>query len=229
MFTGIVQAVGHIAALEQGDGDARIRIRAGALDLSGAVLGDSVSVSGVCLTAVALHDDGFSADVSAETRRCTTFSGLRAGDPVNLEKALTLSAPLGGHLVSGHVDGVGEVIRREQAGASTRYVIRAPGELARYIAAKGSICVDGVSLTVNTVAGAEFWVNVVPHTLAVTTLGRYAAGTRVNLEVDLVARYLERLVMGDAAAERGGVSRALLARYGFLRPDERARRRGKQT
>jgi riboflavin synthase len=182
VFTGIVQAVGRIVRAGPHE------IETGALDLSGVSVGDSISVQGVCLTVTALSGRGFSADVSAETLGVT--AGLDRPGPVNLEKALRAGDPLGGHLVSGHVDGVGELVRRE----GSVFAFRAPPLLARYIARKGSICIDGVSLTVNRVEDDGFEVNLIPHTLAVTTLGSLQPGKRVNLEVDLVARYLERLL-----------------------------------
>lgn len=218
MFTGIIQAVGRIAAIEVRDGDARLRIAAGGLDLGGVQLGDSIAVSGVCLTAVALDAGSFAADVSAETLACTTLGARRAGDAVNLEKALTPSSRLGGHLVSGHVDGVGEVRERRADARSVRFRIQAPDALAKYVAAKGSICVDGVSLTVNAVDGGVFELNIVPHTLAHTTLDALQAGSRVNLEVDLIARYLERLLLGDrAASPAASITHAFLAEHGFLK------------
>lgn len=182
MFTGIVQAVGRIVRAGPHE------IDAGELDLAGVAVGDSVCVQGACLTVTALTGRGFRADVSAETLAVTT--GLAGPGEVNLEKALRAGDPLGGHLVSGHVDGVGTLVRRE----GSVFAFRAPPQLARYVARKGSICVDGVSLTVNRVAGEEFEVNLIPHTLQVTTLGRLAPGANVNLEVDQVARYLERLL-----------------------------------
>jgi riboflavin synthase len=219
MFTGIVQSVGRIAAVEARGGDARLRIRSGKLPMGDVSAGDSIAVNGVCLTAVELPGDGFAADVSRETLSLTTLGDLGAGSAVNLEKALTLGTPLGGHLVSGHVDGVGEVLERRDDARSVRLRIRAPAGLARYIAPKGSICVDGTSLTVNAVDGPLFELNIVPHTLEETITDGYAPGTRVNLEVDLIARYLERLLLGDQAAEPGagqGVTRELLGRHGFL-------------
>jgi riboflavin synthase len=217
MFTGIIQAVGEIVAVEPKGGDCRLRIRAGKLDLADVRLGDSIAVNGVCLTAVELPGDGFVADVSGETLSLTTLGGLSRGDAVNLEKALTPTTRLGGHLVSGHVDGLGEVLALRDDGRSVRYDIRAPDALARYIAPKGSICVDGVSLTVNRVDGAVFSVNIVPHTQQETTIRFYRAGTRVNLEVDLIARYLERLLLGEKAAQPGaGLTEAFLAEHGFL-------------
>lgn len=193
MFTGIVQAVGRIARREERGGDARIVIDAGALDLADVALGDSIAVAGVCLTAVALDGAQFAADVSAETLRLTTLGALAAGDAVNLEKSLRLADRLGGHLVSGHVDGVGAVAAVHDDGGSQRWTFRAPAALARYIAVKGSICVDGTSLTVNEVSADTFGVTLIPHTLAATTFGARKAGDAVNLEVDLVARYVERL------------------------------------
>lgn len=193
MFTGIIQAVGRIAVHEQQGGDARLVIDAAALDLGDVAIGDSIAVAGVCLTAVELEGARFSADVSAETLRLTTLGALRAGDPVNLEKSLRLADRLGGHLVSGHVDGIGTIARIDDDGASQRWTFSAPQALLRYIAVKGSICIDGTSLTVNTVERDAFGVTLIPHTLAVTTFGARATGDAVNLEVDLVARYVERL------------------------------------
>lgn len=216
MFTGIIEAVGRIAALEPKGADLRVRIECGALDLADLQAGDSVAVSGVCLTAIELTGDGFWADVSAETLARTIFGDLQAGSPVNLEKALTPTTRLGGHLVSGHVDGVGTLVERRLEGRSERMRIQVPPHLARYIAEKGSICVDGVSLTVNAVDGAVFDINIVPHTLRATTLGEFRQGRRVNLEVDIIARYLERLLMGDKAAESGGgITEAFLQQHGF--------------
>ncbi|MBL8252810.1 MAG: riboflavin synthase [Candidatus Competibacter sp.] len=216
MFTGIIAAVGTITALQPRSGDVRLRITAGKLDLSDVQLGDSIAVSGVCLTAVELPGDGFWADASRETLECTILGGAAPGMKVNLEKALTPTTRLGGHLVSGHVDGIGTVTEWRLDGRSWRLRIQAPDALARYIAAKGSICVDGVSLTVNRVDGAAFELNIVPHTLAETTLADFKTGRRVNLEVDLIARYLERLLLGDRAAQPGGVlTEALLREHGF--------------
>ncbi|OIO79360.1 MAG: riboflavin synthase [Hydrogenophilales bacterium CG03_land_8_20_14_0_80_62_28] len=198
MFTGIIQAVGHIHSLtEKGGGDARVTIAGGGLNLNDVALGDSIACNGVCLTVVERTAEHYSVDVSAETFNCTT--GFAPGEAVNLEKALRLSDHLGGHLVSGHVDGVGEVIHfapvsaADQA-ASWRLDVRAPGALARYIAVKGSVAVNGVSLTVNTVHGDEFSINLIPHTLENTMLGRLKTGSKVNLEADMLARYAERLL-----------------------------------
>ena len=201
MFTGIIQAVGELAALEPRGGDLRLRIRTGKLPLDDVALGDSIAANGVCLTVTELPGDGYWADVSVETLNATTLGGLAVGARVNLEKALTPASRLGGHIVSGHVDGVGEVVSLAEDARSWRFVFRAPDALARYIAHKGSICVDGTSLTVNAVHGAEFDLNIIPQTMAETIFGAYEPGTRVNLEVDLIARYLERLVLGDRAAD----------------------------
>jgi len=192
MFTGIVTAVGRIAsARPHGDG-LRLRIDAPGFGMDDVALGDSIALQGVCHTVVAKDAAGFDVDTSAATLAVTT--GLAEGREVNLEKSLTLADRLGGHLVSGHVDGVGTVTAFEDLGGSWRLEIEMPAELARYVARKGSIAVDGVSLTVNSVAGRRFEVNIIPHTRAVTTLRRLAAGAAVNLEVDMTARYLERLV-----------------------------------
>ncbi|TDR48754.1 riboflavin synthase alpha chain [Tahibacter aquaticus] len=193
MFTGIIQAVGRIAALEPVGGDLRISIDASGLDLADVRLGDSIAVDGVCLTAIALDGTQFAADVSVETLNCTTLGQLKPGSRVNLEKALRLADRLGGHLVSGHVDGVGEVVSVLPEARSLRWTFAVPAALARYIAAKGSVAINGVSLTVNAVDGRRFGVNLIPHTMQNTTFGDCAAGTPVNIEVDLMARYAERL------------------------------------
>lgn len=191
MFTGIIQAIGRIHDYEARGADARMVIHGGGLDLSDVSPGDSIAVNGVCLTAIDLSRDSFTVDVSAETLRCT--EGFLPGAEVNLEKALRASDRLGGHIVSGHVDGVGSVSRFEPAGESHFVEIEAPASLARYIAAKGSITVNGVSLTVNQVEGCRFTLNLIPHTLGQTTLKHLKPGSRVNLEIDMVARYVERL------------------------------------
>lgn len=196
MFTGIVAAVGRIVSSEAASGGLRLHIDAAGLALDDVAVGDSIAVNGVCLTAVALDRAGFEADVSQQTLEC--IAGFTAGARVNLEKALRLADRLGGHLVSGHVDGVGEVCRVEPAGDNCLLAITAPAELAKYIARKGSIAVNGVSLTVNAVRGAEFVVNLIPHTLHATNLHDLKIGDGVNLEVDLLARYAERLL--DASA-----------------------------
>ena len=216
MFTGIVEAVGTLVSLEPRAGDGRAIIHAGAMSLEDVAIGDSIAVSGVCLTAVELRGSAFAADVSGETLERTAFGRLRAGAPVNLEKALTPGGRLGGHLVTGHIDGLGEVVSRAPAARSVQFSLQTPDRLARYIAEKGSICVDGVSLTVNAVQGSRFDLNIVPHTLERTTLGSLAPGDLVNLEVDIVARYLERLLLGSRASESGaGLTREFLAEHGF--------------
>lgn len=219
MFTGIIEAVGTVSALESRGSDMRVTIRSGELDLGDVKLGDSIAVNGICLTAVALPGDGFVADVSGETLKRSAFVRLKVGSRVNLEKALTPTTRLGGHLVSGHVDGVGELLSLKNDGRSVRMRIQAPAELAKYIAEKGSITVDGVSLTVNAVDGALFDLNIVPHTMQETTLNDFVVGQRINLEVDLIARYLERLVLGDKAAQSGddGITMAFLAEHGFVK------------
>jgi len=216
MFTGIIQSIGKISQIQPKGGDFRLVIETGKLPLSGAQLGDSIAVSGVCLTAIELGDGRFSADVSRETLSRTTLGDLKPGSRVNLELALTPTTRLGGHIVSGHVDGVGEVVERKADARSVRFAIEAPANLAKYIAEKGSICVDGVSLTVNSVDGLRFDLNIVPHTLAETTIEEYQPGRKVNLEVDLLARYLERLLLGEKAACSGNVTEELLASAGFI-------------
>lgn len=219
MFTGIVETVGRVAQLQPRDGDLRLRIDTGKLSLADVALGDSIATNGVCLTVVELTGNGFWADVSRETLAFTTIGAWRVGEPVNLEKALMAQSRLGGHIVSGHVDGVGEIIERSDDARSIRLTVQAPRELAKYIAHKGSICVDGTSLTVNAVHGADFELNIIPHTAQLTVIGGYRSGTRVNLEVDVIARYLERLLQGDAAANAatkpGGITTAFLAEHGF--------------
>jgi riboflavin synthase len=199
MFTGIVAATGKIAEIELHEGEGRFRFATGKLLLAGVRLGDSIAVNGACLTVVELHaggnlENGFSADVSRETIDCTTLGDRAVGDGINLEKALTLGEALGGHMVTGHVDGVGVVVALTPDGESLRLSIEAPEQLARYIAAKGSVCVDGTSLTVNRVDGGVFELMIVPHTQSETIIAGYQQGTRVNIEVDIIARYLERLM-----------------------------------
>jgi len=220
MFTGIIESIGKIAKMEKRGGDVRLHIATGKLDLSDVALGDSIAVNGVCLTAVVLPGDGFVADVSNETLSLTSLGQLSTGSPVNLEKALTMSTRLGGHLVSGHVDGLGEVVAKSEDARSIRFTVKAPDELAKYIAHKGSITVDGTSLTVNAVSGAEFELNIVPHTAQETIMSEYEVGQKVNLEVDLVARYLERLLLGDKAANAhadGGLNIQKLMEAGFVK------------
>jgi riboflavin synthase len=219
MFTGIIESIGSIRALTPKGGDVRVHVATGKLDLGDVKLGDSIAVNGVCLTAVELPGDGFWADVSRETLDVTAFVDLKVGSRVNLEKALTPTTRLGGHLVSGHVDGVGEIVSRVENARAIQFRVRAPRELAKYISHKGSITVDGTSLTVNAVNGAEFELTIVPHTLAETIMADYRPGRKVNLEVDLLARYLERLLMGDKAAEptQGGITESFLAENGYLK------------
>jgi len=223
MFTGIIQAVGTVAAKQASGRDMRLRIQTGKLALDDVALGDSICTSGVCLTVVELPGDGYWADVSVETLDFTTLGALPLGSRVNLEKALTPGSRLGGHIVSGHVDGVGEVVSLAEDARSVRVVVRAPDQLARYIAQKGSICVDGTSLTVNAVSGACFELNIIPQTLQETIFDQYRPGTRVNLEVDIIARYLERLMQGDAAAvpASGGLSLQALEANGYLEGSNR--------
>lgn len=218
MFTGIILAIGKITAIQPKGGDFRLNIDTGKLYLEDTDLGDSIAVNGVCLTAVELRKNFFSADVSNETLSRTSLKSVTVGTSVNLELALTPTTRLGGHIVSGHVDGLGTVVSKHQDGRSYRFQFKAPNKLAKYIAEKGSICINGVSLTVNEVDGAKFTVNIVPHTLQETTLGELSAGTEVNLEVDLLARYMERLMQGEAAAMPGSmVTEELLQNAGFIK------------
>ena len=195
MFTGIVQEVGQVLAREPRGGDVRLTVGCARLDLASLRVGDSVCVQGCCLTAIEISGNTFAADLSRETLALTTLGELRAGAGVNLEPALRAGDPLGGHLVSGHIDGVALVTAAQADARSLRLSIETTAELARYLAPKGSVAVDGVSLTLNEVTGTSFGVNIIPHTQSHTTLGRLAAGARVNLEVDQVARYLQRLML----------------------------------
>ena len=197
MFTGIIQAVGRIAEIDAGEQDIRLRIETGKLPLADVALGDSIATSGVCLTVTELPGDGFWADVSPETLSLTSLGSKGVGDAVNLETSLTLSTPLGGHLVSGHVDGVGYIEQIMEDARFWRVKVAAPDNLARYIAMKGSICVDGTSLTVNQVDGSVFELTIIPQTWQETVFSEYVAGSPVNLEVDVIARYLERLMQFD--------------------------------
>jgi len=194
MFTGIVQGVGRIRSVEPHGGDVTMWIETGEVPLAGVEIGGSIAVNGCCLTAIELEPRAFMADLSRETLSLTTAGQWQPGTTVNLEKALTAGQALGGHYVTGHVDGVGQVVARHDDARSVRVEFDVPAELARYIARKGSVTVDGVSLTVNGASGTRFDVNLVPHTRGVTIVGGYRVGTRVNLEVDIIARYLERLV-----------------------------------
>mgnify|MGYP000282682668 FL=1 len=201
MFTGIIQAVGRIAAIESGEQDIRLCIESGKLPLEGVSLGDSIATSGVCLTVTELTGEGYWADVSPESLSLTTLGTKAIGDSVNLETSLTLSTPLGGHLVSGHVDGVGHVDDIIEDARFWRVRITAPETLARYVAMKGSICVDGTSLTVNQVEGCHFELTIIPQTWEETVFSEYRVGSPVNLEVDVIARYLERLMQFEASTE----------------------------
>lgn len=200
MFTGIVQAVGTVRQVSPYGQDRRLLVEPGTLDLTELRSGDSLAIDGCCLTLVSSAASGLAVDVSGETLSRTTLGDLALGDRINLERALTPSSALGGHWVSGHVDSTAELLERRPSGRSECWRLRSPERFARYIAEKGSICLAGVSLTVNGVTGVEFEVTLVPHTLQVTTLGSLSPGGCMNLEVDLIARYLERLMLGDAAA-----------------------------
>ena len=217
MFTGIIQSVGRMARIEPRGGDVRLTVDTASsgqdtFDLSDVQLGDSIAVSGVCLTVVTLEPHGFSADVSNETLSLTTLGKLNAGAPVNLEKALRLADRLGGHLVSGHVDGLGKVASITADGRSQRWMFEVPAALARYIAAKGSVCIDGTSLTVNEVSGSRFGVNLIPHTVEHTAFHARRVGDAVNIEVDVVARYIERLL---SSGETPRLDEAFLKQHGF--------------
>lgn len=211
MFTGIIKAKGTIKAMDKRGGDVRLSVRSAGLPWSDYEVGESIAVNGVCLTAVALHEDGFDTDVSVETLDVTALGGLSTGSAVNLEPAISLGERLGGHLVSGHVDCTGKVVSREADARSIRLTIEIPKEYARYVAKKGSVCIDGVSLTVNQVSGNMFDLNIIPHTSEVTIINDYAAGTVVNVEVDLLARYLERLLDKDG----DGISLEFLKAHGY--------------
>ena len=211
MFTGIIKAKGTIGAIGRRGGDVRLTVRSDGLPWDDYEVGESIAVNGVCLTAVALHEDGFDTDVSVETLDVTGLGGLDVGSEVNLEPSISLGERLGGHLVSGHVDCTGKVVSRESDARSIRLAIEIPQAYARYVAKKGSVCVDGVSLTVNEVSGSTFELNIIPHTAEVTIIGGYAPGTIVNVEVDLLARYLERLLVQDD----DGVSLEFLKSHGY--------------
>ena len=202
MFTGIISAMGHISNLQHCDGDVRLTIDSDSLGFVDVALGDSIACNGACLTVVELGESSFAADVSRETLRLTTIGTWQSGARINLEKAMQATDRFGGHIVSGHIDGMGEVVERRSDARSEWFKIRAPRELAKYIAHKGSITVDGTSLTINRIDGTDFELNIIPQTMSHTVIGNYQAGTPVNLEVDLVARYLERLLLGDRAADR---------------------------
>lgn len=212
MFTGIVRAQGCIAAATGVGGDVRLSIQSDGLPFDGYDLGESIAVNGVCLTATALRPDGFDTDVSTETLAVTSLHGLGEGSMVNLEPSLSLGDRLGGHLVSGHVDCLGTVVRLDEDARSIRLGIEIPAEYARYVARKGSVCIDGVSLTINAVSANGFDLNIIPHTAETTIIGDYETGTRVNVEVDMLARYVERLL----AKDEDGVSLDFLKANGYV-------------
>jgi riboflavin synthase len=217
MFTGIILAVGKISQIEKKMGDVRLAINTGTLSLKGAKLGDSIAINGICLTVVELGDNHFVADISNETLARTNLNSVSIGTSVNLELALTPQARMGGHIVSGHVDGLAKLVEQTPDGRSIRFKFKAPDDLAKYIAEKGSICLNGISLTINQVEGVEFSVNIVPHTLKETTLGEILVGDSVNLEVDLLARYMERLMKGNREEEHASrVTKNLLKKSGFI-------------
>jgi riboflavin synthase len=220
MFTGIIEAVGEVVTSQSKQGDIRLRINTGKLDLSDVKLGDSIATNGVCLTVVDLPGDGFWADVSKESITHTNILDWKIGKSVNLEQALTLATRLGGHMVTGHVDGLGIILSRHEDARSVRFKIKAPAELSKYIAAKGSITVDGVSLTVNSIEEATagttiFDLNIVPHTVQETVIQDYQVGHSVHLEVDVIARYLERMMQQNNEQPKPGISQAFLAKNGF--------------
>ncbi len=217
MFTGIIETVGHVARREEVGGDVRLTLKTGELDMSELSLGDSIAVNGVCLTAIKFDTGSFSADVSSETVSLTTLKDLAVGSPVNLERALLPTTRLGGHLVSGHVDGLGTVLNIKPDARSIVLSIQAPQNLKRYIAVKGSVCIDGISLTLNTVEDDIFSLNIVPHTQQQTIIKNYSPGCRVNLEVDLIARYLERLLLTQNPNSPPDISLEKLAEAGFIR------------
>ena len=214
MFTGIVRDKGTVTSVSPAGGDVRLLVRSSHLPWSDFTLGESIAVNGVCLTAVELAADGFASDVSRETLDLTNLGDLKAGAEVNLEPSLALGERLGGHLVSGHVDGVGTIAAIEPDARSVRLRIAPPSELMRYVARKGSVCVDGVSLTINAVSASDFSVNIIPHTAEETIISSYAVGRRVNIEVDLLARYLEQLL---TRADESGVTREFLEAHGYVR------------
>jgi riboflavin synthase len=220
MFTGIIAAVGKLQKIEDRSGDKRVTIETGELDMSDVALGDSIAVNGVCLTVIEFDAHRFAADVSVETIEHTGFKHYSIGQAVNLEKALRATDRLGGHLVSGHVDGIGEVLSIAEDARSWRFEFAAPKAISHYIAHKGSITIDGISLTVNQVNANRFSVNIVPHTLKMTSMHSFKQGTQVNLEVDLIARYLERLLTGDQATDASNtraIDIELLAKTGFIK------------
>ncbi len=217
MFTGIIEAVGQIVSKTAKGGDVALRIASGELDLSDVKLGDSIATNGVCLTVVKQEADGFWADVSNETMRHSSLADLGPGDAVNLEKAMLATSRFGGHIVSGHVDGLGTVLSLENDGRSVKIEIEPAADLKKYIAHKGSITIDGVSLTVNELTSQGFLLNIVPHTAQETIIDNYQAGRKVNLEVDVIARYLEQLLKPEQAAPKSKLSKEFLAEHGFYK------------
>jgi riboflavin synthase len=215
MFSGIVQGLGRINASTEKSGDRALVIGTQGVDLGEIRPGDSIAVNGVCLTATEISPNAFAADVSAETLACTTLGGLKAGDPVNLEGSLKLGQAIAGHLVYGHIDGIGKVVELTDVGRSIVLTVAVPRALSRYIAQKGSVTIDGVSLTVNSVADDRFTVNIIPHTRETTVISAYRAGTPVNIEVDMIARYLERLI----ATDHSTISLDTLKHHGFIQSD----------
>ena len=217
MFTGIIEATGSVASLQNIESEWRLVVSAGKLNLDDVSIGDSIAVNGCCLTVVELEQERFSADVSNETMSCTTLGNLQVGSAVNLEKAMLATSRFGGHIVSGHIDGVAVLSNSSADGKSIRMVFDAPVGLAKYIAAKGSICIDGTSLTVNEVRGVTFTINVIPHTQEETAISDYVIGQQVNLEVDLVARYIERLMHTSSAANTDAsvINADFLKEHGF--------------
>ncbi len=217
MFTGIVEATGKIALLQKKQGDLAIRIQSKNLDMNDVKLGDSIATNGVCLTVVDKHVDGFSADLSNETISLTGFAHYALGQTVNLEKAMQPVSRLGGHLVSGHVDGIATITAINTNARATEYWLATDENLMKYIPYKGSVCIDGISLTVNAVEGNKFKLTIVPHTSGQTTIADFQVGTKVNLEVDQIARYLERLVKGAEHPTGSDISMSLLAKAGFIK------------
>ena len=219
MFTGIIEAVGKVAAIVRQGPDAKVTVECPTLDLSDVKLGDSIATNGVCLTVTALTNNSYSADVSGETMKLTGFASIAPGTKVNLEKAMLPTTRFGGHIVSGHVDGVGKVTDVSQLGKAWEYWIEAPSDISKYIAHKGSITVDGISLTVNEVNHHSFKLTIVPHTSSDTTIAEFKVGTMVNLEVDIIARYVERMLTGQSHEAKGesGVTMATLAQAGFIK------------
>lgn len=219
MFTGIIEAIGHVKSIKHHAQDITITMDAGDLDLSDVKLGDSIAHNGVCLTVTKLNDNGFDVDLSVETLKRSGFASIKTGFAINLEKAMQMNDRFGGHIVSGHVDGMGEITSITELGSAVEYWVKAPDNLAKYIAQKGSITVDGISLTTNDIDGASFKLTIIPHTIQQTIMRDYQVGTIVNLEVDVIARYLERLMLGEQAsnsATKKESTMELLARSGFI-------------